>query len=167
VIKPRFVGAAAAAFVACAMVIVLPAAAAPPVSVTLSNSGTDTVAAGALCEFPIQFGFTWTRTFTTYFNDDGSIRWRHSYGPEQDTFSANGKTLVGEPYQVNVMRRFENGVQVDATSHGVSEKVMLPDGSIFVVAGSLDLLGSGSGAFFTVDKGNSGNNLDAFCAALS
>ena len=94
---------------------------------------------------------------------------RQSHGPEQDTFSANGKTLVGDPYQVNVIRRFENGAraQVDAALHGVVERVPLPGGGLYLVAGTIDLLGQGGGAFFTVDRGNSGSGIDAFCAALS
>jgi len=153
--------------VVCAMAVVQAAAAVPPTSLTLTNSGTQTIPAGELCAFPVQFGFSWTRTFTTFFNDDGSIRARHSYGPEQDTFSANGKMLVGDPYQVNILRTFESGVPVGASSQGVVERVRLPDGGVYIVAGYGDLLSFGGGAFFTVDRGNSGNNVDAFCAALS
>ncbi len=158
---------AVAAAVACAVVIVQSAAAVPPTQQTTTTSSTSTIPAGSLCEFPIVFGATVTRAVTTFFNQDGSIRARHTQAEEQDTFAANGKTLVGDPYHFTVIRAFENGVASDTSVHGVSEKVHLPDGGVFIVAGSLHLSGSGAGTFFTVDKGSSGNNIDAFCAALS
>jgi hypothetical protein len=166
-IKPKFVSAITAVL-ACAAVIVQPAAAEPPTKETFTLSSTLTLDAGQMCEFPINVAATSTRTFTTHFNPDGSMRSRHVRGEEQDTFSANGKTLVGELYQFNVHREWENGVQVDAKWVGLSEMVKLPDGGVFIVAGQLDLLANGPVTFIvTADSGNSGNNLDAFCEALS
>jgi hypothetical protein len=96
------------------------------------------------------------------------MRSRHVRGEEQDTFSANGKTLVGELYQFNIHREWESGVQVEAKEVGLLEMVKSPNGGIFIVAGQLDLLSIGPATFIiTVDNGNSGNNLHAFCEALS
>jgi hypothetical protein len=86
---------------------------------------------------------------------------------EQDTFSANGKTLVGDPYHFTTIVEFENSVPVNYHLDGIAERVHLPDGGIFIVAGRVDLLSSGGGFIISVDSGNSGNNLEAFCAALS
>ena len=49
--------------------------------------------------------------------------------------------------------------------NGIAERVHLPDGGVFIVAGRVDVLGGGF--ILSVDSGNSGNNLEAFCAALS
>jgi hypothetical protein len=155
-----------AAIIACAVVIVQSAAAVPPTQETASFSGTSTVPAEALCDFPIVVDATITRTRTTFFNSDGSISGRAVHGVEQDTFFANGRTLVGDPYHFQASNEFENGVIVSATLVGVFTRVHLPDGGVFIVAGTLDIFQPGTG-FFTVDKGNSGNNIDAFCAALS
>jgi len=72
-------------------------------------------------------------TATTFFDDDGVIVRRITHGSELDTFSANGMTLVGDPYHFSFISQFENGVRIERD----------------------------------VDSGNSGTNLDAFCAALS
>ena len=158
-------GAVGAAIV-CAAVVVQSAAAVPPTRDTASFAGTSTVLAGEMCDFPIVVEATGARTRTTFFNSDGSIRGRAVHGVEQDTFLANGKSLVGDQYHWQGSNEFENGVIVSATLVGVFTRVHLPDGGVFVVAGTLDIFQPDTG-FFTVDKGNSGNNFDAFCAALS
>ena len=71
------------------------------------------------------------------------------HGVEQDTFFANGKTLVGDPYHFQGSNEFENGVIVSATLVGVFERVHLPDGGVFVVARATRAM------------------FDVFCAALS
>ena len=159
---------AVAAVIACAAVGVQSAAADTLTKETFTFTSTVTLTAGQLCAFPIEVTGTSTRTFTTHFDADGSMRFRHVRGEERDTFSANGKTLVGELYQFNIHREWENGVQVAAKDVGLFEKVKLPDGGTFIVAGQLDLLANGPVNFIaTVDHGNPGNKIDAFCAALS
>ncbi len=80
---------------------------------------------------------------------------------ETDTFTANGKTLVGERYA------FHGSVTGDFSRlqiTGIAEKVRLPDGTLFVSAGYVAfptwLFG------LTPDRGAAGD-VEAFCAALS
>lgn len=141
------------------------ALAAPPTTAHFTTSGDLTLAAGTLCDFPIEFGATQDFTTTTFYDNSGVISMRITEGFEQDTFSANGKVLLGDPYHFTFRSQFENGVRVSRDGMGVAELVHLPDGGTFVVAGRVDALSSAP--VFTVDTGNSGTNLNAFCAALS
>jgi len=144
-----------------------PAVAVPPTSTDFASSGSFTIDAGALCSFPIHVTFTQQGTTTAFTDAEGVLTKRITNGTEQDTFSANGKTLAGDTYHFNFVSEFENGVRVAFHENGILEPVHLPGGGIFIVAGRVDLLAAGSGFFIAVDSGNSGNNLDAFCAALS
>jgi hypothetical protein len=137
----------------------------PPTRADFNTTSNTTLAAGALCSFQIALVATQTFTTTTFFDDSGVISKRITEGTEQDTFSANGNSLQGDPYSFTFVSDFVDGVRVSREGMGVAELVHLPDGGVFVVAGRVDAL---SGApIFTVDSGNSGTNLDAFCAALS
>jgi len=141
------------------------ATAVPPTRADFNTTSSSTLAAGTLCSFPIALESTQTFKTTTFFDDNGVIKQRITQGTEQDTFSANGTTLQGDPYSFIFVSDFVDGVRVSREGMGVAELVHLPDGGVFVVAGRVDAL---SGApIFTVDSGNSGTNLDAFCAALS
>jgi hypothetical protein len=57
-------------------------------------------------------------------------------------------------------------VAVDAHGTGVTEQVPLPGGGVYIVAGRVDTFNANA-AVLTVESGNSGNNVSAFCAALS
>ena len=85
---------------------------------------------------------------------------------DQDTFLANGKSLVGDQYHWQGSNQFENGVIVERDLVGVFACSTCPtaacSSSAFGHWTSSSLTG-----FFTVDKGDSGDNIDAFCAALS
>jgi hypothetical protein len=158
---------ASAAVLAGAAMLARPAAAAPPTRIDFASSGSFTLDAGTLCSFAVDVSYTQQGTTTGFFDDDGVLTKRITDGTEQDTFSANGKTLVGDTYHFTFVSEFENGVRVDYHENGVAERVPLPDGGIFIVAGRVDVLASGGGFILSVDSGNSGNNLEAFCAALS
>ncbi len=87
---------------------------------------------------------------------------------EQDTFTANGKTLVGLPFTFNMENRTDSsGTWILGTATGIAEKVPLPDGSLFISAGQI-IWASHDGASFilSADRGNPGN-VAGFCAALS
>jgi hypothetical protein len=140
-------------------VVVVPAAlATPPVMETFSLSGT--TGDLGLCSFPVQASYTQTVARTSFFDDSGNLVRRHAVITEQDTFSANGKTLSGEPYTGSVETYYENGVVVSRQLEGVFERVLLPDGGVYLVAGQASEFG------FTVDHGTNGD-VSAFCAALS
>lgn len=156
--RPRrwLLGTVAAAISAA---VLAPAAlATPPLMETLTASGVvDDI---GLCSFPVQFSFTETVARTSFFDESGYLVRRHALITEQDTFSANGKTLTSKPYTTSVETYFENGVVVSRQLEGVVEQVLLPGGGVFLIAGQASELG------FVVDHGTSGD-VSAFCSALS
>jgi hypothetical protein len=158
---------ARAAVLAAAAVLVQSAAAVPPTRTDFASGGDFSLAAGTLCSFSVDVHYTQEGTITRFFDDDGALIKRIAEGTEQDTFSANGKTLVGDRYHLTTILELENGVRVDYHEVGNAERVQLPDGGVFIVTGRVDLLSNDGGFVITVDSGNSGNNLEAFCAALS
>jgi len=85
---------------------------------------------------------------------------------EQDTFSANGVTLVGDPYSFYISLTWVDFEPVAYTLSGHLEKVRLPDGSIFMAAGRIDLLATEAELPLVPDHGVV-KNQDAFCEALS
>lgn len=140
------------------------AMATPPTSSQQTFSGGGTIPAGALCSFPVQLDATQAWTSTQFYDQNGLITRDTARGTEQDTFSANGKTLVGNPYAFNIVNEFVDGVFVSNWGAGIAESVTLPGGGLFIVAGRVNIAGA---PVLTVDSGNSGNNLAGFCAALS
>jgi hypothetical protein len=87
---------------------------------------------------------------------------------EQDTYTANGRTLVGTPFTFEEQVLFDSSGNV--THHfasGLVEKIPLPDGSLFISAGRLDFTQHPGVQFIlSPDMGHTGD-LAAFCAALS
>jgi hypothetical protein len=142
------------------------AMATPPTSSQHTFTGGGTIPADALCSFPVLLEGTQTWTSTQFYDQNGMITTDTALGFEQDTFSTNGKTLVGNPYHFALTVNFVDGVAVDAHGAGVAEQVPLPGGGVYIVAGRVDTFNANA-AILTVDSGNSGNNVAAFCAALS
>jgi hypothetical protein len=59
----------------------------------------------------------------------------------QDTISANGKTLVGDPYTFNIEILYDSNLNIMGFYlNGIAEKIPLPDGSLFISAGRMNLL---------------------------
>ena len=157
----------ATAALAVSAVLASDAMAMPPTMVYVTATGSATIPAGDLCTFAIQIDGTQTYKRTTFYDNNGVITKRIVEGTEQDTFTANGKTLVGDPYPFMFVHDFVDGVQVSYYGIGVAERVPLPSGGAYVVAGRIDLISTPPAPIMTVDSGNSGTNLDAFCAALT
>jgi len=107
-------------------------------------------------------------TGTDFFGQSGTIYREIDNVSEQDTFSANGKSLTGMPYVEILTFLFDSsGNLTGETASGVFEKVPLPDGSLFIDAGTIDAAAHGFPAFvFTPDHG-ANQNLAGFCAALA
>lgn len=126
-----------------------------------------TLDAGTLCDFQISWSGTQEYTRTTFYESDGTtVVMRITQGTEQDTFSANGKTLVGDPYHFTFQAFFENGERVALYEYGNVERVPLPGGAVLISTGRV-LVESTPANIFFVDEGNNANNIAAFCAALS
>jgi hypothetical protein len=74
--------------------------------------------------------------------------------------------LVGEPYRFNVEAVVSDDEPVQVHATGVLEKVRLPDGSMFIAAGRVDVLATDVEIIIEPDSGVL-RNQEAFCAALS
>ncbi len=87
---------------------------------------------------------------------------------EQDTFTANGKTLVSDPFTFTVHIEFDSSGNVTQwDTSGVVEKVPLPDGTQFVSAGLIHWLDHPNVNWMvTPDRGGC-KNLEGFIEALS
>jgi hypothetical protein len=142
------------------------AAADQPKRTEATESFTNTVT--DICPFPVRIDSTVTFTLLEFFDKNGVQTRGYIHAVEQDTFSANGKTLTGLPFTFNLDFLFdESGNITNVFSNGLVEKVRLPDGSLFLSAGRFDFVARGNPPFvITPDKGRSGN-IAAFCAALS
>jgi hypothetical protein len=121
-----------------------------------------------VCSFPINIDSTASGTEIDYFDAGGALTRVFIHRVEQDTFTANGKTLVGIPFAFNIEILFDsNGNVTSSFGNGLYEKIPLPDGSLFVSAGRADFAAHpGVGFLLSPDKGNPGN-IAGFCAALA
>jgi hypothetical protein len=121
-----------------------------------------------VCPFPVTVEGDSPGTERDYFDQSGALTRIEVHATEQDTFSANGKSLTGEPYTFNIRILFDSsGAITHFVFAGVVERVLLPDGSLFLAAGLLDFAAHGfPEALIAPDKGTSGN-VQGFCAALA
>ena len=143
-----------------------PAHAAPPERDFFTDQQTRTVT--SLCPFKVGLVATFPDTRQVDFRDRNGVLRRTTYHiVEQDTFTANGKTLVGTPYRFRTVINFDKaGEIISAYGTGHHVRVLLPDGSTFVVAGRVDFLAQVNDFVFTPTSGSS-KNVAGFCAALA
>ena len=144
-----------------------PVAATPPVHRTWSDVLADPLT--GVCDFSIDMTSEFTVNETAFYNGDGVLTGAHFQVYEVDTFTANGTTLVSDPYRYVIQFSYDSaGNLTRSVWNGVLAKVRLPDGGMFITAGWLDWLSHGlGGPIIQPDRGNTGTNLAAFCAALS
>jgi len=152
---------------ALALAIFAPAASADPPVVVQKTSSLTSVLTGA-CPFSVTVDSTMTETDKFFSDQNGVLTRASAHVDEQDSFSANGKTLTGAPYAVNLQAFFDgSGNITEEYADGVIERVPLPDGSVFQSTGRVDFGAHGFPAFVVVSDYGSALNLDGFCAALS
>ena len=121
-----------------------------------------------VCSFPITVDFSSVGTETDFVDSSGAITMAFLHFVEQDTFSANGKTLTGEPYTANVHFLLDSSGNITHIfGQGIVEKVVLPDGGLFITAGRVDFVAHGSPPFLITPDVGAAVNLAGFCAALS
>lgn len=118
------------------------------------------------CPFPVDITSSIQGHEVDFFDRSGALVSANTHITEQDTFSANGNTLVGEPFTFNIFWSFEGDDAVGIVARGVAEKVRLPNGKLFLSAGVIDFLAQGVDFSLRTDPGRTGD-IDAFCAALS
>jgi hypothetical protein len=129
---------------------------------------SDSKLATDLCSFPITVAESEDVTETDFVNSSGTITRIQLHVMEQDTFIANGKTLVGEPYTANADIRFDSSGNVTQLYlEGVLEKVPLPDGSFFMAAGRVNVVADGFPSIALIPDNGATINLAGLCAALS
>ena len=109
-----------------------------------------------ICDFQVNVDSAINMTETDYFGENGALMRMKWHFKEQDTFTANGKTLIGLPYTSNVEWLFDSsGNVIQINAGGVVEKILLPDGSLFISAGrSYFINHPGASFLLTPDKGN-------------
>jgi hypothetical protein len=147
--------------------VVAPSASAdPPVKSEFTASLTS-VLTGA-CPFDITVDASATITEIVFFDRNGDLTRVYDHIVEQDTFSANGKSLTGIPFVFNIDVLFDSdGNVTHVFANGLVEKVPLPDGSLFISSGRLDYAAHGFPDFILTPDVGATVNLEGFCAALS
>lgn len=129
-----------------------------------TNTGTLTGA----CPFDITVDSTVRGSGQDFYDQNGVLVREHDNLVEQDTFSANGKSLTGVPFTFNLDFIIDSdGNATHAYATGVAERVQLPDGSWFVSAGRLDFAAHGFPDFIITPDHGGAVNLAGFCAALA
>jgi hypothetical protein len=155
-----------AAVATAALALPAVAHAAPPTRTRVVDF-TGTSVLTDLCAFPVTVIGTSNGTVTDFYDENGNVTRTQIRDFEQDTFSANGKTLPGVPYAFSVEWRYDNSGQVvDVAASGLVEKVPLPDGTMFVSAGRVTLT-SGEEPFLLVPEVGRSGDISALCSALS
>ncbi len=121
-----------------------------------------------VCSFPVTVDSTVSGFEIVHLDKSGAVTRVFIHQVEQDTFTANGKTLMGIPFTFNVQLLVDSSGNVtNVFASGLVEKIPLPDGSLFVSAGRVDFAEHPGVSFLlSPDKGNPGN-VAGFCAALS
>jgi len=149
------------------LTVFAPMAAADAPVVVQKTSSLTSVMTGA-CAFPITVDSTMTETDRFFFDHNGVLTRANAHVVEQDSFSANGDSLAGDPYPFNLEAFFDsNGNITEVYADGVIERVPLPDGGVFQSDGRVDFGAQGFPSFTVVPDFGNARNLDGFCAALS
>lgn len=119
-----------------------------------------------VCPFPVNVAYS-AQYRAKYFFSKGALTKIEYHMLEQDIFSANGTSLAGVPFRFNVQLFFDGlGNVTRYVTHGVQQKVPLPDGGIFLTAGRINWqLYPGAEYILFPDNGAT-VNLEGFCAAL-
>jgi hypothetical protein len=152
---------------AVAFAVLAPTAAADPPVIVHKTSSVTSVLTGA-CAFAITVDSTMTETDRFFSDQNGVLIKANANVDEQDSFSANGKFLTGDPYTVTLHAVFDSSGNItEEYADGVIERVTLPDGSVFQSSGRVDFGANGFPSFAVVSDYGSARNLDGFCAALA
>jgi len=121
-----------------------------------------------VCAFPINVDGTISGTETDYVDESGALTRIFVHEVEQDTYTANGRTLVGNPFTFEEQVLFDSSGNVTHDfASGLVETIPLPDGSLFISAGRLDFTQHPGVKFILSPDMRDAKNQGAFCAALS
>lgn len=118
------------------------------------------------CAFPVNVDTVDNGTRVDFVDSSGAITRSYIHVTSVDTFTANGKTLTTFPYTFNVQVSYDSSGNATLIASGIIERILLPDGSLFVSAGRADFTAHADvGHQLSPDEGNPGD-VAAFCAAL-
>jgi hypothetical protein len=119
------------------------------------------------CPFDVQVATVISGTRIDFVDESGTVTSSELHVNAQDTFTANGITLTTIPSTFNLHVSYDSSGNPINVATGVIEKIVLPDGSLFISAGLADFSAhSDIGHDLSPDYGNPGD-VAAFCAALS
>lgn len=83
-------------------------------------------------------------------------------------FTANGKSLTGEPFTFNTEVLFDSqGNVTHVYASGLVERILLPGGSLFLSAGRADFAAHPGESFLLSPDVGAKGNIAGFCAALA
>jgi hypothetical protein len=152
---------------AVAGVLASSAFAGPPTKESFSGL-TFTATMTGICSFDVAVSSTVSGFEIDYTDESGALTRAYVHETEQDTFSANGKSITGEPFTFNLDVLFDStGAVTHVYASGVVEQLVLPSGTLFLSAGRADFTQHpGVNFLLSPDVGNPGD-VAAFCAALS
>jgi hypothetical protein len=138
-----------------------------PTKFPISATGIQTTLTG-VCSFDVAISSDVSGFGIVYTDESGALTRVLYHVTEQDTFSANGKSITGEPYTGNVEFLYDStGAITHVYGSGVVERLVLPSGTLFLSAGRSDFAQHpGVDFLLSPDVGNPGD-VAAFCAALS
>ena len=142
------------------------ALAAKPMKGTFSATNTGT--SSKLCAFPVNVASTFTVTYLVWDDGNGNVQEKDSV-TEQDTFTANGKTVQTYPYRFNAFYTVVGGNLTSWVQTGVEIKLRLPSGALLIDGGWADAYAqivTNGGDFIFADRGVHGD-ISLLCAALT
>ena len=152
---------------AVAAVLASSAFAATPTKTSFSATDVPATLTG-VCSFDVAVSSDISGFEIDYADQSGALTRVYIHNIEQDTFSANGKSITGEPFAFNLDVLFDStGSVTHVYASGVVERLVLPSGTLFLSAGRADFAQHPDATFLlSPDVGNPGD-VAAFCAALS
>jgi hypothetical protein len=148
------------------ILVARPAAAAPPLIEPIVDE-IDMIELEGVCSRSISIAPEISGTQRAYLDRNGNVTMLILHVVEQDTFSANGVTLVGDPFTYNFQVTFDtSGNITHIYNSGLIEKIRLPDGSLFfITAGRLDWIETDAVFRLWPDVGTRENRA-RFCSAF-
>ena len=151
--------AAAVCAVALVALAVPTVSAGPPDRGSWSGEGDDVDA--TTCGFAVTIHWAVAGDYTVFYDRTAtSMTMWIEQDVEQDTFTANGRTLIGLPYRFTGKTVLDpDGDIVSMVASGVLQAVPLPDGSVYRSAGHYD--------FLTDEHTGLTGDTESFCAALA
>ena len=120
-----------------------------------------------VCDFPIGVESFDSRDRIRFYDEFGTPTMFIVHITVTDIFTANGKTLTGEPYNYTFHVVFENGAPTEVYSDGRVEKAILPDGTLILSAGRTNWLEHPFDDFLIAPDFGATGDIDAFCAYFS